>query len=293
MIHSLLVNRKHIIEVGMTLGSDEQDLVKALEGVADAAASVGGVPTADDSAATSVGGVSTSDNTIGPNPMSSNVFDIPAPTNSGAVDSPFPPLFPSTQTGDSSSPSDPFPTLIPTPNTEVAAPGNGMDSVNDPSTSNQLGIVAPVPTDSSDTISSQVVDEANPIPEPIVSPEPVGTSQDAAEPSEAVNAKPEIVDSSEAVSASSQPNSETKQKDDGPLAAIKKDVLVELRPLVDKLNVSPEDKFDTLLLLIRSTDDSTLIEPAHEAAKAISDETRRAEALLEIVKEIDYLTRQK
>jgi hypothetical protein len=80
---------------------------------------------------------------------------------------------------------------------------------------------------------------------------------------------------------------------DSPLESIKKDALVELRPLVDKLNVSPEEKFDTYLLLIRSTDDTDLIEPAHEAAKAITDETRRAEALLDIIKEIDYLSHPK
>jgi hypothetical protein len=76
----------------------------------------------------------------------------------------------------------------------------------------------------------------------------------------------------------------------GPLEDIKKDALNELRPLVDKLNVSPEEKFDTLLLLIRSTDDADLIGPAHEAAKTIADETRRAEALLDVIKEIDYLS---
>lgn len=80
--------------------------------------------------------------------------------------------------------------------------------------------------------------------------------------------------------------------DAGPLADIKKDALNELRPLVDKLSISPEEKFDTYLLLIRSTDDRDLIGPAHEAAKAIQDESRKAEALLEIIKEIDYLSRQ-
>lgn len=79
----------------------------------------------------------------------------------------------------------------------------------------------------------------------------------------------------------------------GPLADIKNDALNELRPLVDKLNVSSEEKFDTYLLLIRSTDDESLIAPAHEAAKAIEDEARRAEALLDIIKEIDYLSRPK
>lgn len=77
---------------------------------------------------------------------------------------------------------------------------------------------------------------------------------------------------------------------DPALEGIKKDALNELRPLVDKLNVSAEEKFDTYLLLLRSTDDKSLIAPAHEAAKAISDEARRAQALLDIIKEIDYLS---
>jgi hypothetical protein len=76
----------------------------------------------------------------------------------------------------------------------------------------------------------------------------------------------------------------------GDLESIKKDALSELRPLVDKLDVSPEEKFDTYLLLLRSTDDQALIAPAHEAARMIADEARRAQALLDIIKEIDYLS---
>jgi hypothetical protein len=75
----------------------------------------------------------------------------------------------------------------------------------------------------------------------------------------------------------------------GDLETIKKDALSELRPLVDKLDVAPEEKFDTYLLLLRSTDDQALIGPAHEAARNIADEARRAQALLDIIKEIDYL----
>ncbi len=74
------------------------------------------------------------------------------------------------------------------------------------------------------------------------------------------------------------------------LEAIKKDALSELRPLVDKLDVSPEEKFDTYLLLLRSTDDQSLISPAFAAARAIANEARRAQALLDIIKEIDYLS---
>ncbi len=74
------------------------------------------------------------------------------------------------------------------------------------------------------------------------------------------------------------------------LESIKRDALSELRPLVDKLNVSPEEKFDTYLLLLRSTDDQALIAPAYEAARNVADEARRAQALLDIIKEIDYLS---
>lgn len=74
------------------------------------------------------------------------------------------------------------------------------------------------------------------------------------------------------------------------LGTIKSEALNELRPLVDKLNVEPEEKFDTYLLLIRSTDDKALIAPAYEAAHAIADEARRAQALLDIIKEIDFLS---
>jgi hypothetical protein len=74
------------------------------------------------------------------------------------------------------------------------------------------------------------------------------------------------------------------------LAAIKKQALLELRPLIEKLNLLPEEKFDIYLMLLRSTDDKTLIAPAHNAARNIADEIRRAQALLDIIKEIDYLS---
>jgi len=80
---------------------------------------------------------------------------------------------------------------------------------------------------------------------------------------------------------------------DSSLDGIKQQAISELRPLVDKLNVSPEEKFDTYLLLLRSTDDKELVAPAHEAAVAITDEARRAQALLDIIKEIDFFSQNK
>jgi len=79
----------------------------------------------------------------------------------------------------------------------------------------------------------------------------------------------------------------------GDLESIKKDALLELRPLVDKLDLAADEKFDIYLLLLRSTDDKTLIAPAHKAAASIPDESKKAQALLDIIKEIDYLSASK
>lgn len=72
------------------------------------------------------------------------------------------------------------------------------------------------------------------------------------------------------------------------LEGIKKEALEELKPLVDKLELPPEEKFDILLLIIRSTDDEELVNKAHTTATEIADETRKAQALLDIIKEVDY-----
>jgi len=87
-------------------------------------------------------------------------------------------------------------------------------------------------------------------------------------------------------------NDRTDSTSSSELDGIKLDALKELRPLMDKVDLPAEEKFDTYLMLIRSTDDSTLIAPAHTAAQNIADEKRKAEALLEIIKEIDYLSRK-
>lgn len=74
------------------------------------------------------------------------------------------------------------------------------------------------------------------------------------------------------------------------LSDIKASALSELRPLIDHVDLPAEEKFDTYLMLIRSTDDPSLIAPAHAAAQGIADEKQKAEALLDVIKEIDYLS---
>ena len=210
------------------IAADEQDLAKALEGVANAASSFD---------------------------SSSTVTPAPASTNLGGGVS-LPPIAPP------GAPVTPLASIthgFPS-STDLAAPTPSEEPVVAP-------VVTPLGSDfSTDSTTSDDSDNS--------------TSNDSTDntPSD---------DTSRGSVAASSDNTPT-----GPLADIKTDALKELRPLVDKLSVSPEEKFDTYLLLIRSTDDTELIAPAHEAAKAIQDEARRAEALLDIIKEIDYLSRQ-
>lgn len=128
------------------------------------------------------------------------------------------------------------------------------------------------------------------VPEPVIQEEPADAMHfeetpapvTAVEPSSAVIPEPVITD---------EPAPRASSANTSDLDTIKKDALEQLRPLIDKVDLPAEEKFDTYLMLIRSTDDASLIAPAHVAAQAITDEKRRAEALLDIIKEIDYLSR--
>jgi hypothetical protein len=79
---------------------------------------------------------------------------------------------------------------------------------------------------------------------------------------------------------------------DGDLMAIKQAALQNLTPLVDELPQTPEDKFKTMMMLIQASDNSTLIKKAYDAANSIKDEKTRAQALLDIVNEINYFTQK-
>src|SRR3990167_3370684 len=74
------------------------------------------------------------------------------------------------------------------------------------------------------------------------------------------------------------------------LIKIKQEALQNLAPLVGQLNQTPEEKFKTTMMMIQAADDQTLIKDAYESANQITDEKTRAQALLDIVNEINYFT---
>lgn len=71
------------------------------------------------------------------------------------------------------------------------------------------------------------------------------------------------------------------------LSTIKTNAITDLKPLLDRINLPADEKFDVYMLIINSSHDRSLIEPAYNTARLIEDESTKAKALLDIIKEID------
>lgn len=112
------------------------------------------------------------------------------------------------------------------------------------------------------------------------------------EPDNNTNAADEVAPP--ASTPASEPTQEepNKPSSDNELLEIKKQALSQLSPLVSHLDQSPEEKFKTFMMMIQASDDQSLIKQAHEVAGQISDDKAKAEALLDIINEINYFTQQ-
>lgn len=76
------------------------------------------------------------------------------------------------------------------------------------------------------------------------------------------------------------------------LATLKQQALSQLTPLVGHLDQTPEEKFRTTMMMIQAADDESLIKEAYDAAQAIQDEKVRAQALLDVINEINYFSQK-
>ena len=103
-------------------------------------------------------------------------------------------------------------------------------------------------------------------PEPI--PEPVPTAEPAPAPEPAV----------ESTETTSQNTND-----------IKKAALRDLMPLLDKVNMDANEKFNLYRDIFEELNDHSVLEPAYQAAREIADETARANALLYLVQSIDKM----
>jgi hypothetical protein len=77
------------------------------------------------------------------------------------------------------------------------------------------------------------------------------------------------------------------------LMNLKQQALQQLTPLVGHLDQTAEEKFRTTMMLIQASDNQDLLKDAYEAAQQITDEKVRAQALLDVINEINYFTQSK
>lgn len=77
------------------------------------------------------------------------------------------------------------------------------------------------------------------------------------------------------------------------LLDIKQQALQQLTPLVGHLDQTAEEKFRTTMMMIQASDNQALLKDAYTAAQAITDEKTRAQALLDVINEINYFTQGK
>lgn len=149
------------------------------------------------------------------------------------------------------------------------------------------------PTAPPDVAAAESTPETSATPEvttPEVSETPeVETSPEISEP--AADQTPSTGTTS--TDSSDAPAASVPSADDSALLDLKKQALEELSPLLDQLDQTPEEKFKTTMMMIQATDSSELVTTAHEAALKITDEKVRAQALLDIVNEINYFTQPK
>jgi len=130
-------------------------------------------------------------------------------------------------------------------------------------------------------------------PDPEVMPQnPFNDSSPVPPPAEpTVNPDPTPAPAPPPVMPASPPEPATTPAPNGDeLLDLKGKALQSLQPLVSHLDQSPEEKFKTTMMLIQATDNSDLVKQAYEAANQIPDEKARAQALLDVVNEINYFT---
>ena len=76
---------------------------------------------------------------------------------------------------------------------------------------------------------------------------------------------------------------------DPDLDKVRSNALSDIRPVLEKIEISPEKKFIVYRDIIDVFDDKACFEPAYAAATKIADDKERAEALLYIIEKIDAL----
>ena len=196
------------------------------------------------------------------NDLQKAIDDITNTTNTDPVFSDpvaAPSSVPEGDTGELDEPIGPFPE----PKVEMVAPAPEPIAPFEPIDIPELNVPAPEPA------------AMPPMPQP--APEPVTLAPAAPEPTLAA---PEPAPA-HTQSMFNSSNLNTRQ--------VKEAALRDLIPLLDRLNMTPSQKFNICRNIFEDLRDYTVLEQAYRAATEITNETERAEALLYLVESIDKM----
>ena len=73
------------------------------------------------------------------------------------------------------------------------------------------------------------------------------------------------------------------------MQSIKEAALKELFPIMNRIELKPEKRFELYCEMMEVMKDKAILKPAHEAAKEIKDEKARADALIYLIETIEKL----
>ena len=127
-----------------------------------------------------------------------------------------------------------------------------------------------------------------PIDDPAAIPDTPSAPVASSEPKPPAEDPAPIVIPSPTDNSSDDSSTDTPAADPEHLAGLKQEALGHLEPLTDHIDGTPEETFKTTMMMIQANDNHTLLEKALEAAKKIEDDKVRAQALLDIINEINY-----
>lgn len=187
----------------------------------------------------------------------------------------------------------PMPEPFPAP--EGNAPFSDILPPTQPPVDNPSDGTSPAAPTTEDTHSTNApIDIVNPVhqinpndtptmEQPMGDSAPVDAPQDAEQPA----TDDSRVQSGEQQSAE-QILSETLDNNDD-LKQVRENILKDLMPLMDKVQSSPEEKFDIYRDAMDTLHDKNLISDAYKTATQISDESKKAESLMSLMQEIDKM----
>ncbi|MBQ1387615.1 hypothetical protein IIY68_02405 [Candidatus Saccharibacteria bacterium] len=196
------------------------------------------------------------------NDLQKAIDDITNTTNTDPVFSDpvaAPSSIPEGDTGELGEPVGPFPE----PKVEMVAPAPEPIAPFEPIDIPELSVPAPSPIAPMPAPTPAPM----PAPEPIMPPAPVAPEPATATPPSSFNAP--------------SPNLSMHQ--------VKEAALRDLIPLLDRLNMTPSQKFNICRNIFEDLRDYTVLEQAYRAASEIANSTERAEALLYLVESIDKM----